>query len=144
MIRAHTLSPESPLCLVPHVPRRLGQTVSVVLADICVHAPWSVTVLSIPMRTTGLWRCRVDVGVHSRLSPSWRLLARSPTISHHRSLNTSSTSCMNHQHRLSSQCQPSALQCSSSPSYPWVSSFSGSYRRVGSSCRRRVDLDTIL
>ena len=122
----HTLSPESTLCLCHVCHASLGQAVSAVLADVCLHALWSVTVLSIALRTAGLWRCHVEVDVHSRLSlcdvhlehvvlvtrwhkslmislrtctficaSSRRLLARSLTIAHHRSLDLSSTFCMN-------------------------------------------------
>ena len=53
----------------PRVPRRLGQTVSVVLAGVCLHALCSITDLSIAMCTAGLMGdVIVVVGVHSRLS----------------------------------------------------------------------------
>ena len=41
----------------PRVTRWIGQALSVVLTDVCLHALWSGTVLIIAMRTTGLWRC---------------------------------------------------------------------------------------
>ena len=49
-------------------------------ADVCLHALWSVIVLSIATRTAGLWRRRVEVGVHSRLSLGVSILATAGSL----------------------------------------------------------------
>ena len=78
--------------------------------DVCLHALWSVFVLSIATRTAGLWRCRVGVGVHSwlslcvvRLGDCWLARWLSDHSTRHRHSDCT------HQRRLSSRCQPSAF-----------------------------------